>query len=467
VKLADLHARFLATAPARSVRRASHDVVQRERRAAAVSERDLMRRGLAQVLGATAVPELAPAQDASTDAALASGITHLADLIERTLTHGTPDFATLVNRTARALANGAAIRHRSALRRAPRRSSDVSGNRAFVERGAPPIRCFAKIDRGDSNFFARASMTSPRAMQTPVDHFVKQLLDLALSWTGTPVADAVVPSSDDQRADVVYVPDPALRARLNDFGLFGRIAAEPRHIEHFTDPPDYEAFVECVRKRLNLQHDEALRAAREERPVRTYTLWVLCAGDPVTLRATLRLRRAKGWPHGVWALPGLAVNLVVISALPRTPETVFLRLMGSDPVREQAVKELEAPGCRLPRLEDLLKLVIQLRVHRRRDAKGATTPKEEPEMIDLSIYNEWEQETLEKGRLDGIEKGIEKALAPLERQFSRRLGRSLTPQEHATLVRRLDTHGADRLGDVVLDLSATQLAVWLEDPAAT
>ncbi len=138
-------------------------------------------------------------------------------------------------------------------------------------------------------------------MQTPVDHFIKQLLDLALSWTGTPVADAVVPASDDQRADVLYVPDPALVSRRGDFGLFGRIAAEPRHFEHFTATPDYEAFVECVRKRLNLQHDEALRAAREERPVRTYTLWVLCAGDPVTLRATLRLRRAKAEVDGMLA----------------------------------------------------------------------------------------------------------------------------------------------------------------------
>lgn len=83
-------------------------------------------------------------------------------------------------------------------------------------------------------------------------------------------------------------------------------------------------------------------------------------------------------------------------------------------------------------------------------------------MIDLSIYNEWERETLEKGRLEGIEK----ALAPLERMFARRLGRALTPTERATLVRRLDTHGADRLGDVVLDLSEGELAAWLDDPNA-
>ena len=296
-------------------------------------------------------------------------------------------------------------------------------------------------------------------MQTPVDHFIKQLLDLALSWTGTPVADAVVPASDDQRADVLYVPDPALASRRGDFGLFGRIAAEPRHFEHFTDPPGYEAFVECLRKRLNLQHDEVLRADREKRPAQTYALWLLSAGDPVTLRATLRFRRAKGWPRGVWELPGLGVYLVVVSALPRTPDTVFLRLMGSDPVREQAVRALEAPGCTLPRLEDLVKLVVQLRVHRRRETKNPVTLKETPEMIDLSIYNEWEKETLEKGRLDGIEKA-------LVRLFSRRLGRALTAQEHATLVRRLDTHGADRVGDVVLDLTEAQLAAWLDDPAA-
>jgi len=31
---------------------------------------------------------------------------------------------------------------------------------------------------------------------------------------------------------------------------------------------------------------------------------------------------------------------------------------------------------------------------------------------------------------------------------------------------RLESLGADRLGDVVLDLSAPELAAWLADPAA-
>jgi hypothetical protein len=65
-----------------------------------------------------------------------------------------------------------------------------------------------------------------------------------------------------------------------------------------------------------------------------------------------------------------------------------------------------------------------------------------------------------------VEKGIEKGLRPLAHQFERRLGRSLTPEEHHALRERFDRLGGSRLGDVVLDLSATALAAWLADPDA-
>jgi hypothetical protein len=65
-----------------------------------------------------------------------------------------------------------------------------------------------------------------------------------------------------------------------------------------------------------------------------------------------------------------------------------------------------------------------------------------------------------------LDEGRNEGLGPLEHQFSRRLGRPLTEAEHATLVARLRTHGPDRLGDVVLDLSRDELALWLVDPAA-
>ncbi len=67
-----------------------------------------------------------------------------------------------------------------------------------------------------------------------------------------------------------------------------------------------------------------------------------------------------------------------------------------------------------------------------------------------------------QGRTEGRTEG----LGPVERQFARRLGRPITAAEHAELLRRLDTLGPDRIGDVVLDLAPDALAAWLADPDA-
>ncbi len=70
-------------------------------------------------------------------------------------------------------------------------------------------------------------------------------------------------------------------------------------------------------------------------------------------------------------------------------------------------------------------------------------------------------ESLDAVRAEGRSEGREEGLGPLEHQFERRLGRSLTGDERATLRARLGTHGPRRLGDVVLDLDAPSLGAWL------
>ena len=64
------------------------------------------------------------------------------------------------------------------------------------------------------------------------------------------------------------------------------------------------------------------------------------------------------------------------------------------------------------------------------------------------------------------DEGRSEGLGPVEHQFARRLGRSLVANERAELLRRLDTLGASRIGDVVLDLERDALAAWLADPDA-
>lgn len=79
-----------------------------------------------------------------------------------------------------------------------------------------------------------------------------------------------------------------------------------------------------------------------------------------------------------------------------------------------------------------------------------------------TTFEEWKQRVKQEGREEGREQG----LAPLMRQFERKLGRALTSLERAEIPERLERLGADRLGDVVLDLAAGDLAAWLADASA-
>lgn len=65
-------------------------------------------------------------------------------------------------------------------------------------------------------------------------------------------------------------------------------------------------------------------------------------------------------------------------------------------------------------------------------------------------------------RRDAENKGVEKTFELL---FARRLGRSLTPVERATVDARVSALGAEHVGEVVLDLDRDGLERWLCAPA--
>ena len=84
-------------------------------------------------------------------------------------------------------------------------------------------------------------------------------------------------------------------------------------------------------------------------------------------------------------------------------------------------------------------------------------------MTSQQLVEALEREAMEKGIERGVAKGAAGAFA---HQFERRLGRALRDDERACLRERTERLGPDRLGDVVLDLSADELAAWLADPNA-
>ncbi|WP_437593049.1 hypothetical protein [Sorangium sp. So ce1000] len=85
---------------------------------------------------------------------------------------------------------------------------------------------------------------------------------------------------------------------------------------------------------------------------------------------------------------------------------------------------------------------------------------------EVAMQNSIYREGKAAGLKEGLEKGLEKGLALLAHQVERRLGRPLTAEERSRLFERLHAEGPEKVGDVVLDLSADDLSMWLTAPAS-
>ena len=139
--------------------------------------------------------------------------------------------------------------------------------------------------------------------------------------------------------------------------------------------------------------------------------------------------------------------------------------MGAGQVLLQAIEELKRLPLNAPERGIAIPPLVVLRLAL---PEGATRTDDEQELVmsTMEIYERWKQQVEGEGEKQGIVLGEARGLALLTRQFERRLARTLTDAEQLTLRQRLDTLGATRLGDVVLDLEGAALSHWLTDPDA-
>ncbi len=216
------------------------------------------------------------------------------------------------------------------------------------------------------------------------DHLGKDLLDLLLSRWGTLRTEVPVPATDAQRADVSFVPRAELPPSL---GLLARLGAVPCIFELFSEGPSREELLACQRKLLQWRH--ALRKRhRDAEPM----CWLLCAERPTLALHALGFA-ADGETPGIYR-NAYGLRVIVIDELPRTGDTVLLRLLGRDATREGAIDALPS----LPLTPDRLDEIVGLFVH----YATLSAPTEDPTMaVDLSRYYAWKEQQRAEGRLEG------------------------------------------------------------------
>ena len=248
------------------------------------------------------------------------------------------------------------------------------------------------------------------------DDFGKSYLDGLLSPLGTVKVNFPFPAQT-RAADVWFVPgdstaEPHRSAsdqRLA-LGLLGRLTVQPCLLEPFRNPVPVSEIRNCLSKLF-------LRISAEERSAKRKKLSIPEDGLPklwiLTPTASQPIRDSFGAVEaepGVYLLPDAnRTGLVVLNHLPKTRDTLWLRVLSRGRVQKTALKELAA----LPMNDPLRRDVGELLANYRTVLENRKKRTEEEEELIMNLAPEylqkqqdWKQEGVQEVALNCLRKGM-------------------------------------------------------------
>ena len=245
------------------------------------------------------------------------------------------------------------------------------------------------------------------------DQFTKQYIQELLKELGQTETSKTM-TSERREIDIFFTPNPEKIAAASHLGLLGRLATTPAVFEPFSNPVKPKEICSCLVKLLDLKAEFERQAVREKRrltPAELPRLWMMTptasAAVLADFGATLDL---ENFPGGVYFLPkGLLSAIVVIHQLPPTPETLWLRILGTGKVQKQALQELSQLPPDNSTREITLELLYNLRAML--EARQNLDPKERELIMELSpLYLNRLQTVKEEGIQQGVQQGIQQGI---------------------------------------------------------
>ncbi len=245
--------------------------------------------------------------------------------------------------------------------------------------------------------------------RTPFDQFSKQFLEELLTLVGEVKPTLEVPG-EPRFVDIWFAPFQQPTVNPQTLGLLGRIATTACLLEPFRNQPSFTEVRNCLLKLFLLQADFQRKAKREGDTIpeaELPQLWILAPSASDHLVNTFRALVGETWLEGIYFFAeGLKTAVIAINKLPRTPETLWLRILGRDTTQHQAIKEVIALPVDNPQRSAVLKLLSTWKINI--EVSGEIDEDERRLLMTLSqAYLEWEQQTERRGREQGREQGIE------------------------------------------------------------
>jgi hypothetical protein len=199
--------------------------------------------------------------------------------------------------------------------------------------------------------------------------------------------------------DVLFTPFPQQTSTLQVLGLLGKFAEYPAILEAFRNPASDDEICDCLQKLLDLRGKLKRRAKAKNTELQDSEipkLWVLTPTISPPKLSGFNVDKKEGWSSGVYFLGDtLRAAIVAIHQLPRTPETLWLRLLGRGTVQEQAIIELQALPLNHPYQKATLELVYNLRQNLRINQQLDTDDRELVMRLEPLYQQDREQAKLE------------------------------------------------------------------------
>jgi hypothetical protein len=149
---------------------------------------------------------------------------------------------------------------------------------------------------------------------------------------------------------------------------------------------------------------------RERSGVKSPVLWILSPTLSAALQRSFRVVEKPAWGRGIYFLPDPDRTAVVaLHHLPRTLDTLWLRLFGRGQVQAEAVAEVVALPVEHPYRQQTLYHLAVLQVN----LKVRQNKSQDLQEVMMSLspaYEKWRQETLAEGVQQGIQQGVQQGI---------------------------------------------------------
>jgi hypothetical protein len=223
--------------------------------------------------------------------------------------------------------------------------------------------------------------------------------------------------------DVWFSPNQSVNTvEASRLGLLGRFATTPAILEPFRNAATPTEICSCLLKLLEIRGEYERDAKRDKQLLTESSLPMLWILSPTASESVLEgfaaISDEENWETGIYFLPKyLRTAIVAIHQLPKTRETLWLRILGKGRVQSTAIDELEALPADEPLRSRALELLYSLKTTL--EVKQNIDEEDRELIMRLSpLYTQRLEEAEQRGERKVVENLLKIRFGSLDEQLS-------------------------------------------------